>query len=114
MAKTFNFNSLQRPVLEVTLPDENNTKIRVTTPTEEVVTKFIGVSRELPELMKKPDGAIIRELFSIYADVLSCNLEGMTFTAETLRDNYNLKLEDLILFNPVYLEFLDEIKNAKN
>ena len=114
MAKTFDFNSLERPVLEVIMPDAARTKIRVTTPTEELVTKFIAVSHELPALMKKQDGGLISELFALYADVLSCNLDGITFTADSLRNEYKVKLEFLILFNPVYLDFISEIQNAKN
>ena len=41
-------------------------------------------------------------------------MEGITFTAEDLRDKYGLKLEHLICFQPTYLDFINEIQNAKN
>lgn len=114
MSKTFDFNSLQRPTLEVTLMDEARTKIRVTTPTEALFEKFLTMSREMPELSKKRDGSLIKSIFEVFADLFSCNMEGITFTAEDLRDKYGLKLEHLICFQPTYLDFINEIQNAKN
>ena len=114
MSKTFDFNSLNRPTLEVTFPDAAHTVIRVTTPTEAVFEKFITKSKEMGTLNKQKDSALLRECFQLYADIFSCNLEGMTFTAEDLRDVYGLRLEHLVMFNPSYLDFLAEIQNAKN
>lgn len=114
MAKTFDFNSLEQPILEATLKDEARTKVRLTVPTEELFERFTAASREVDKLIKTPDGALTRAVFALWAEVFNCNADGLTFTAESLRDKYKIKLEHLICFQPVYLEFIHEIQNAKN
>lgn len=114
MATTFDFSSLQQPVLEVTFNDEARTKVCLTVPTAELVEKFITFSEEMKDLTKNPDGKLVRAIFDLWADLFSCNEDGITFTAEDLRDKYKLKLVHLILFQPKYLDFIAEIQNAKN
>lgn len=112
--KTFDFTSLEQPVLEITLNDEAHTKVRLTAPTEELVERFITFSQETKELIKNPDGSLIRKIFELYADLFNCNEDGLKFTAESLRDTYKLKLVHLILFQPNYLDFIQDLQNAKN
>ena len=114
MANTFDFSSLQQPVLEVTFNDEARTKVNLTVPTEELIEKFMTFSAEMKELTKNPDGSLIKAIFGLWADLFSSNEDGLTFTAEDLRDKYGLKLVHLILFQPKYLDFIAEIQNAKN
>jgi hypothetical protein len=114
MAHTFDFSSLEQPVLEVTFNDEAHTKVCLTVPTTELVEKFITFSEEMKDLTKNPDGSLIKSIFGLWADLFNCNTAGMHFTAEDLRDKYGLKLVHLILFQPKYLDFIAEIQNAKN
>lgn len=114
MAKTFDFNALEQPTLEVTLKDDKHTKIRLTVPYEALFERFLAASKELDKLVKKPTGALIRACFELWADIFSCNADGITFTAESLRDEYGLKLEHLIIFQSVYFDFITDIQNAKN
>lgn len=114
MARVFDFNSLEQPVLEATLKDEAKTTVRLTVPTEELFERFVGMSKELDKLAKNPDGTLIRAVFNLWAEIFSCNADGLTFTAEELRDKYKIKLEHLICFQPAYLDFIAEIQNAKN
>lgn len=114
MAKTFDFNSLDQPILEVTLKDEARTKLNLTVPTEELVERFITFSGEMKELTKNPDGSLVKAIFGLWAELFSCNTDGVTITAEALRDKYGIKLVHLILFQPQYLDFIYEIQNAKN
>lgn len=112
--KSFDFTSLEQPVLEITLNDTERTKVRLTAPTEDLVERFITFSQETKELTKNPDGSLIRAIFELYAEVFNCNADGLKFTAEDLRDKYKLGLVHLILFQPAYLDFLTEMQNAKN
>lgn len=114
MARVFDFNSLEQPVLEVTLKDEAKTTVRLTVPTEELFERFVGMSQEMEKLVKNPDGALIRAVYNLWAEIFSCNADGLAFTAESLRDTYNIKLAHLICFQPAYLDFIAEIQNAKN
>ena len=112
--KTFDFTSLEQPVLETTLNDTERTKVHLTAPTEDLVERFITFSQETKRLTENPDGSLIRAIFELYAELFSCNTDGLKFTAEDLRDKYRLKLVHLILFQPAYLDFISELQNAKN
>ncbi len=114
MAKVFDFNALEQPTLEVTLKDEAKTKVRLTVPTTGVVERFMSMSAEVGRLTKNPDGALIRAVFQLWAEVFNSNADGLSFTAESLRDEYKIDLVHLICFQPVYLDFIAEIQNAKN
>ena len=112
--KTFDFTSLEQPVLETTLNDGAHTKVRLTAPTEELFERFLTFSKETKKLTEKPSGALIRDIFGLYAEIFNCNADGLHSTAESLRDRYGLSLVHLILFQSAYLEFIEELQNAKN
>lgn len=114
MAKTFDFNALEQPILEVRLRDEAQTLVRLTVPTEALFERFTAMARETEKLAQNPDGTLIRKVFELWTEIFNCNADGLTFTAESLRDQYKLKLVHLICFQPAYLDFIAEIQNAKN
>lgn len=114
MAKNLDFNSVQRPTLVLTMKDAEKTKIRVSTPTENLVEKLQTVSKELSEVLTNGDGASIRATFDLAAQLISCNRDGIRVTAEQLRDEFNLDLEDLVIFFSAYIDFVEEINRAKN
>lgn len=112
--KKLDFNALEKPVLELTLKDTEKTVVRATAPTEELVERLTAAAGELKEVMDKDNGEAIRALFGLIAELMSCNLDGLTFTAEDLRDKYGMKLYDAAVFVKVYLEFIQELNSAKN
>ena len=112
--KKLDFNALEKPVLELTLKDEAKTVVRATAPTEELVERLTAAAGELKEVMDKGNSEAIRAMFELIADLMSCNLDNLTFTAEELRDKYNMKLYDAAVFVKVYLEFIQELNSAKN
>ena len=114
MARVFDFNALEQPTLEVTLKDAAKTKVRLTVPTVNVVERFMAMSAEVGQLSKNPDGALIRAVYTLWAEVFNSNADGLTFTAKSLRDEYKIELVHLICFQPAYLDFIAEIQNAKN
>ena len=114
MARVFDFNALEQPALEVTLKDDAKTKVHLLIPAEALIERFTAMSAEVKKLAANPDGALIRAAFNLWAELFSCNEEGLTFTAESLRDVYKLKLVHLICFQSAYLDFIAEIQNAKN
>ena len=114
MAKALDFNSIQRPTLDLTMKDEARTKIHVSAPKEALIEKLQTVSGELEEVFKSGDGRSIKAVFDLASDLISCNRDYTTVTAEDLRDKYGMDLEDMIIFFSAYLDFINEIQNAKN
>lgn len=112
--KTLDFNSVQRPTLELTLKDDAHTVIRVCTPRTELVTRLSAQLSDLEDMMKKGDEAAVMTAFDLAAELISCNLDHLTVTGQELRGKYGLELDDAIIFFGVYLDFLAEIQNAKN
>ena len=112
--RKLDFNALEKPVLELTLKDEAKTVVRATTPTEELVERLTAASGELKEIIDKGNGEAIRALFGLIAELMSCNLDGLTFTAEDLRDKYKMKLYDAAVFVKAYLGFIQELNELKN
>ncbi len=112
--KKLDFNALERPVLELTLKDEAKTVVRVTAPTEELVGRLVAASTEMQKVINDNTGETIKALFELIADLLNCNIDGLTFTAESLRDQYGMKLYEATVFVKVYLDFIQEINSAKN
>lgn len=114
MIKTLDFNALDRPVLELTLKDEARTVVRATAPTEELVERLIAASADIQKVIKDNTGEMVKALFDLIAELMSCNLDGLTFTAEDLRDKYGIKLYEATVFVKVYLDFIQELNSAKN
>ena len=112
--KKLDFNALEQPVLELTLKDEAKTVVRCAVPEEELVERLGVIAADLPAVVKDTTGQTTRQLFAFCAELMSCNADGLTFTAEELRDKYKLKLYDLVVFVKMYLEFIKEIEGAKN
>jgi len=114
MVKKLDFNALEQPVLELTLKDEARTVVHATAPSEELVERLMAASAELKEVINHGTGETIKALFTLIADLMNCNIDGLTFTAESLRDQYGIKLYEATVFVKVYLDFIQEINSAKN
>lgn len=114
MAKMLDLNALDQPILEIKLRDDKRTIVRVTTPTVKLYDKFIAAKAEVAEIAKTRNPEKIRKLFELTAEIVSCNADYLTVTAEELRDIYRLKFEDVVVIFAAYLDFLRDINCAKN
>lgn len=114
MAKMLDLNALDQPILEIALRDENRTIFRLTTPTVALVERFTAAKAEIAEIAKSQNVDKIKKLYQLTAELMSCNADYMTVTAEDLRDKYRVTFGDLIVIFASYLEFIREISNAKN
>ncbi len=114
MAKILDLNALEQPILEVKLRDDNRTIFRLTTPTTKLVDKFVAAKDEMSEIAKSRDVEKIKKLFELTAELISCNAEYITVTAEDLRDKYRLTFGDIVVIFAAYLDFIKEFNNAKN
>ena len=114
MAKMLDLNALDQPILEVALRDEKRTVFRLTTPTVALVEKFDAAKGEISEIAKSQNVDKIKKLYELTAELMSCNADYITVTAEELRDKYRVKFGDLIVIFGAYLDFIREINSAKN
>lgn len=107
-------NALDQPVLELKLRDPERTVFRLTTPTTKLVEKFIAAKSEIAEVHNSKDFAKIKALYELTAELISCNADYITVTAEELRDKYRLTFGDIVVVFAAYLDFIKEFNNAKN
>lgn len=114
MRKTLDFNSLEQPVLEITLKDDAHTRLELCAPIEDLVEKLEANTNLINEAVKKGTAESIKAVFNLAAELMCYNLDGVKLTAEDLRDKYGLKLMDIIIFYGAYTDFITEIKAAKN
>ena len=114
MAKNLDFNTVQRPTLLLTMLDDEHTQIRVSTPNEALVTELAEVAPKLEALVETNGKDAIDAIYDLAARLISCNRDRLAVTGEELRIKYQLDLESMIVFFDVYVEFINEITNAKN
>ena len=118
MAK-LNFNTIRRPVLELTMMDEAKTDITVTTPNEGLVEELEATLPELKAVLAPGDSGAIDAAYDLAARLISCNKENLQVTADDLRGKYwpkdrRANMENLVFFFSAYMDFISEINNAKN
>lgn len=114
MAKMLDLNALEQPILEVKLRDDNRTIFRLTTPTTKLVDRFVSAKGEMSEIASSRDAVKIKKLYELTAELISCNADYITVTAEELRDKYRLTFGDIVVIFAAYLDFIKEFNNAKN
>ena len=112
--KMLDFNALQQPTWPLRLKDEAQTVVNLSTPTTGLVDRLIAMTPELEKVAQNKDGRTIRAAYELIAEIMSCNDDGFTFTAEELRDRYKMSLLDMFRFVAGYMEFIKEMQDAKN
>ena len=112
--KTLDFNAIEQPTWPVVLKDAEKTVVHLIAPTVNLVDRLVSTAPELEGVAARKDGKTVRAVYELVADVMNCNDDGFTFTAEELRDKYKLTLLDVFKFTAGYLEFVKEIQEVKN
>lgn len=112
--KALDFNALTQPTWQITLKDDAHTVVNITAPTVDMVERLIAAGPELTEASNTKDGRTIQAVYALTAEIMNCNDDGYTFTAEELRDKYRLTLLDVFRLHAGYMEFIQEVQNAKN
>lgn len=110
----FDFNAIQKPTWPVKLADEAQTVVHLAYPSLELVDKLVAMSESLKDVVATNNSEAVRKAFGVVAAVMSCNEDGLTFTAEELRDKYHMTLLGMARFTAGYLSFVQEAKEAKN
>lgn len=114
MAKTLDFNTVERPTLRLIMLDDDKTRIDVSTPTEKLVEELQQIAPQLTRMMDAPTEMQNKDIYELAARLINCNRSGIVVTAEELRDKFHMNLESLLIFFNAYVEFIDEITHAKN
>lgn len=114
MAKKLDLNALEQPTLELTLLDDNKTTFRLVCPDVHLVERFMAAAKELPNVKSDKQPDTIKKLYELTAEMVSCNYDDIKVTAEELRNKYRVKFVHLIFIFNDYLEFINEINEAKN
>ena len=114
MARVIDFNKFEQPTLDVVLKDENQTKITVIAPAEALIEKLESNLDSIQSICKGATGPALDESFALAAELMSCNREGLTITGKELREKYKINYVMLFAFIAAYIDFIDEIKHAKN
>lgn len=114
MAKALNFRKFAQPTLPITMNDAEETLFTCIAPTVELVERLEANQDTLIAVFNKKDRESVAELWKFTADLISCNREGRKVTVEELKGKYGMNYEMLVAFILAYIEFINEIKNAKN
>lgn len=116
MAK-LDFRELYMPVYELTMMD--GTDITVTHPNEGLVEELEAMASEVETIFSADNPDVIDEVYKLAAQLISCNKQGLSVSADDLRTKYwpedkTLNQLALLSFISEYMNFLDEIKKVKN
>ncbi len=110
----FDFNAIQKPTWPVKLADDAQTVVHLSYPSLELSDRLMAMSESLKDVVSQNNAETVRKAFGVVAAVMSCNEDGLTFTADELRDKYNMTLLGMVRFTAGYLTFLKEANEAKN
>ncbi len=119
MAKTLDFNKLNRPTLPMVMCDKAKTAIKVTTPSEALIEELQATLPELQAVMDGKDQEAVNLCYDLAARLISCNTSGLAVTVDDLRNIYwpkdcIMNQLHLVTFYEAYIDFIAEINNAKN
>ena len=112
--KMLDFNAIQQPEWAIKLKDEEGTQVTLTAPTEKLLGRLVTVAGELQSIKDEGNEQSVAAVFTLIADVMNNNLDGLKFTGESLRKKYKMNFYDAVLFVRQYLVFINEITEAKN
>lgn len=108
-----NLNTVQRPTLDLTLMDDEQTVLRVKMPTLDMFKEMQSVSSAL-DGVEDGDKDSVDALYEMLAGLLSNNRDRIKVTAEELRGKYKIDLESAIIVFRAYVDFITSITRAKN
>jgi hypothetical protein len=114
MGRLLDFNTIEVQTLDIVLRDEARTKVRLRYPTEGLVQELIHISPEMHKVLETGDPESLNLTYDLMARLINCNRDGFKVTGEELRTKYGMDFEMVIIFCTNYLEFVQELNNAKN
>lgn len=109
MAKSLNFNNINKHYLNVTFADEKATTILVCMPTKSLLSELTGLKETITS-----EGGLdaMDELYDICVKIMNRNKGGVVITKEFLEDLFDY--EDILIFLKGYMSFVGEVAGQKN
>lgn len=106
-----NFNNVKKTYMTITLPDDENTKLMIMTPTKSILDKLIGMEEFISGVDEVGPG-VLGDLYNVCAEIMNRNKAGRKITTEYISEV--LDFEDLIIFFNAYMEYVGSASNSKN
>ena len=102
------------PTLTVVLPD--GATVHVTAPTVELVDELRRGGRKLNAVLNGEEGDARTKMavYELAAQLINCNEDDFTTTAQELAIQHRASLRALKVFFDDYTTFLQSLENAKN
>lgn len=110
MAHVLDLNLIEQPTLELKLHHPESQTIRVTLPDTDLIQEFMARDDQKNLLLASGNKDGIVEIYDHLARLLSCNLEGITFTGEELLSTYKINLYALRAIMDAYRAFIADIE----
>lgn len=110
MAKTLNFNNIKKQYMTVTLADEKNTTLMISTPTKAILDEFVNMQEYIGGDNVQSDA--MEDLYEICSKIMSRNKAGIEITKEQIEEMFDF--EDIMIFIKAYTDFIKEVTNRKN
>lgn len=110
MAKTLNFNNIKKQYMTVTLADEKNTTLMISTPTKAILDEFVNMQDYIGGDNVQSDA--MEDLYEICSKIMSRNKAGIEITKEQIEEMFDF--EDIMIFIKAYTDFIKEVTNRKN
>ena len=79
-----------------------------------LLERLQAVAPDLKEIAQQGDREVVKALYSLIADLINCNDDGLVFTGAQIEGECNMSLYDLIFFIRAYFDFIKEIQEVKN
>lgn len=108
-----NLNTVQRPTLDLTMMDDEQTMLRVKMPTLDQFKEVQALAASL-DGVEDGDAESAKALYVVLSRLLSCNRDYIKVTPEELKGKYKMDLEDAIIVFRAYVNFITSIASAKN
>ena len=107
---SLNFNNIKKTYMTITLPDENNTKLMLMTPTKSIMDKLISMEEFITGVDEVGPG-VLDDLYKVCVDIMNRNKAGRKITSDYISEI--LDFEDLVIFFNSYLEYVGGIADSK-
>ena len=110
MARVLDLNIIEQPTLDLTMRDPDRTVVHINIPDTDLVKELQAREHQMRALLTSSDKDGVTAAYDLAARVISCNSDGLTFTAEELESKYKMNMYTLIAFFKEYNSFIHEIE----
>lgn len=108
------FAALEIPTMELAMLDDNRTTLNLMFPELKLIERLIAIAPTMRAAKATNDETALKQIYDLWAELFSNNMEGIEVTADDLSNKYRLKFAHLIIFTSKYMDFINEVKSTKN